>query len=322
MTQKKKLSNRLLALIISISAVAVILSAILMMNIFIPLKYLSAYINFCTDKPQSGEMRISFIDVGYGDCTLIELPDGKVALIDGGNGSYASQIKILKTLNSPKIDKIDYLFCTSSVTKRCGGLAEIVRYKGADKIYAPIYKNTEVTQAYRNFRHEVENKNQDINECAYGPVFSSEEYGYYFNILYPYQKFSESEHDEVYSPAILISYGGVSVLLMGDLTTSDLLDMISYYKISKFEMQGHYINFEHCNVVKVANCGNKSGKCAQFYDLIQAETAIISTAGEPDLAVLSDVGNFAGDNIYRTDKNGTVTLSITNGSYTVKKERE
>ena len=321
MKQKKKLSKRLLAFIISVFVVAVVLSAILITNIFIPVKYLSAYLYVSTDKPQSGEMRISFIDVGDGDCTVIEFPDGKVALLDGGNGSHSNQLKIFRKFNSSKISKIDYLICASADKSRCGGLAEIVKYKTTEKIYAPLYSNTQVTQAYRDFRREVKNKNQDITELAYGTIGVNEEYGYYFFALYPPKSLTAGESDKVRSSAIWISYGGVSVFLLGNLKTEELLSLLDEYAINGFEINGHSIALEQCDIVKVADGGKESGKCSVFYDLIQAETAIISTDSDPDFKVLSDVGNFAGDNTYRTDKDGTITLSISNGSYTIKKER-
>ena len=321
MSQKKKLSKRLLALVITLSVIAVFLSAILITNIFIPLKYLSAYINVKADKLQNGEMRISFVDVGDGDCTVVEFPDGKVALIDGANGSYNNELKIFKKLNAFGIDKIDYLFCTSSASKRCGGLAEIVKYKSIGKVYAPIYKNGGVTEAYRNFRKEVKKKDKNIIECTYGAGEYNEEYGYCLFVLYPENNSQDNGSESVTSSSIWISYGGVNILLLGDLTASQLNDLYETYTVTGFEINGHSIILEDCNVVKVPNGGNKSGTFTQLYDLIQAETAIISTDKEPALRPVADVDNFS-NGIYRTNINGTVTLSINDGNYRIKKERQ
>ena len=317
--QKKKHHKSLLAFIISVSVAAAVLAAILITDIFIPIKYLSVYVGISTDKPQSGELRISFIDVGNGDSTLVEFPDGKVALIDGGNGSKNNQLKIFKKLNGSEINKIDYLICTSPDAARCGGLAEIVKYKTADKIYAPICNNAEATQAYRDFRLKVKNKNQYINQLSYGTIAANEEYGYCFLILNSKKGLPDGEG--VRSSAMWISYGGINLLMLGDLTASELLYLTEEYSTVGFEIDGHSINLNQCNIVKVARGGKESGKCAQFYDLIQAETAIISTGSFPEISVMSDITNFVGDNIYRTDINGTLTLSISNGNYTVKKER-
>ena len=320
MSQKKKLSNRRSAFIISIAVAVAILSAILITNIFIPIKYLSAYLNLSTDKPATGEMRMSCIDVGDGECTLIEFPDGKVALFDGGNGSYNSQLKIFKKLNASKINKIDYLFCASSSARLCGGLAEIVKYKEIGEIFAPVYKNTGVTDAYRNFINQARKKNKTINECRYGAGAYSEEYGYYFCVLYP-PKSVPGSVDNINSSAIWISYGGTNVLLLGDLSSSELIDLSDAYAIGGFEINGRKIVLEDCNVVKLPSGMENDIAFNRLCDLISPETAILSTnVGSAPSAVTNDV-NYLYDYVYRTSIDGTVTLSISGGNYEVKKER-
>lgn len=321
MSQKKKLSRRWLAPVITVSVIFVFLSAILITNIFIPLKYLSAYVNFYADKPVNGELRISFINVGDGDCTFIELPDGKTVLFDGGNGSYKNQLNIFKKLNSTGTDKIDYLFCTSSSSKRCGGLAEIVKYKNIGKIFAPLYENNATSDEYGKFIKEASRKNIPISRLTYGAGEHNEEYGYCFYVLSAEEALPYSVQDDESFSAAWISYGGVNILLFGDMKNSELGNFYERYTASGFDIDGHSIKLEECNIVKVANGGNKTSNNVLLYDLIKAETAIISTAKEPALALLSDVGIYADSNIYRTDKNGTVTLNISGGTYNVKKER-
>ena len=85
-----------------------------------------------------GELRIHFIDVGQGDCTLIELPDGKIVLIDGGNSAKATQKKVLRHLNALDIDTIDYLVVTHADSDHCAGLNEVVKYKGVRNAFLPF----------------------------------------------------------------------------------------------------------------------------------------------------------------------------------------
>ena len=61
-----------------------------------------------TGTRNEGEMRIHFIDVGQGDATLVELPDGKIMLIDGGNGTSSSNTALLRYFHALDIDTIDY----------------------------------------------------------------------------------------------------------------------------------------------------------------------------------------------------------------------
>ena len=54
-----------------------------------------------------GEMRIHFLDVGQGDATLVELPDGKMMLIDGGDGSAKATKSMLRYLYALDIAYLD-----------------------------------------------------------------------------------------------------------------------------------------------------------------------------------------------------------------------
>ena len=112
MVQKNnKLSKKAIAAVAIAAATAVAVIALLITNIFIPVKYLSSYTVLNNKGAKDGVMRVGFLDVGFGDCTVVELPDGKNMLIDGGNGRTVNTSRILKYLNLRNIDNVDYVVC-------------------------------------------------------------------------------------------------------------------------------------------------------------------------------------------------------------------
>ena len=181
MPQKKnhKLSrNKIIAIVIAGLALIAAIS-ILIVNAFIPVKYLSSY--FVSKKSNEvGQLRLNFVDVGNCDCTIIELPDGKVLLIDGGDGTYSHNIKIFKELNRRKIDKIDYLVCSSVENSVCGGLAEILKYKSVDRIFAPYCPVTYMSKGYKYFYDSLKELGKEPTYCEYGIGVIGEGYSFCF----------------------------------------------------------------------------------------------------------------------------------------------
>ena len=53
------------------------------------------------------EFSVNYLDVGQGNSSVIFLPDGKVAVIDGGSAFYGE--KVYKFLTDNGAEKIDYL---------------------------------------------------------------------------------------------------------------------------------------------------------------------------------------------------------------------
>ena len=75
---------------------------------------------------QAGELRVHFLSVGQGDSTILEFPDGKVMLVDGGTNEKESVGTIMRYLNALKIKKIDMLVLSHADSDHCGGLKEVV----------------------------------------------------------------------------------------------------------------------------------------------------------------------------------------------------
>ena len=81
------------------------------------------------------ELAVHFIDVGQGDSILIELPDGKKMVIDGGDRSYEDEVQ--DYITAMGITKIDYLIATHYDSDHIGGLDGVFGYTEVDVAYLP-----------------------------------------------------------------------------------------------------------------------------------------------------------------------------------------
>src|SRR5256886_3197907 len=71
-------------------------------------------------------LRVTFLDVGQGDASVIELPDGQVVLIDGGAtyGTYAmGRTQLAPDLWDRHIRRLDHAIGTHPQLDHVGGLA-------------------------------------------------------------------------------------------------------------------------------------------------------------------------------------------------------
>ena len=321
----KKLSKAKLWSIISAGIVVLVAFAIIITNFFIPVKYLASYC-VAGNRVPVNTMRVSFVDVGYGDCVIIELPDGKNMLIDAGDGSFSNTSKVLKELNKRKIDVIDYLVCSSVNNEHCGGLAEIIRYKSIKTVYMPYCKNKYITDGFCSFFEQCEKSGAEIKFSEYKAGVT--EASYFFTFLSPSViNFDGGEYAQLNknpskstrnnsSAVIWLEYSDTAFLFAGDVETRVLESVALSYGIAA----GDYpVKLDRCKIVQVAGHGDEKSACAAFYDLISPEAAVISVGkngnGCPSVKVMSDVINSVGENLYRTDERGTVTVEVTSSGY-------
>ena len=187
-TKKRKAFGAALGIAVAALVLAACIATIII-NCFVPVKYLSAYVVRAEER-NADELRITFLDVAFGDCSLVELPGGKTMLIDGGNGDYDNMLSLLTLLNRRGVEKIDYLVCTSVKDEHCGGLSEVVLHKEIGSAYIPYCKNTRVTEEYHRLITALEEKDVPCITAQVGEGVSDGQNGWFFSFLSPVNSLS------------------------------------------------------------------------------------------------------------------------------------
>lgn len=340
--RRKKLKKSQIAAIIIAAVGVLIAAAVLITNAFIPVKYLTAYL-VKKDVNEEGVMRVSFIDVDFGDCILVELPDGKNMLIDGGDGAYPNTLAALKFLNSRGVKKIDYLVCTSVRDEHCGGLAEIVKYKEVGTAFVPHSNNTRITDGYRAFTVALEERGVTCREASVGEGVVEDGFGYFFTFLSPssydnpdsaYADMNKEPSEKNISNAsavLWLEYAGVSFAFTSCIGADGLKDLVKNYEASSelgqpfCEMDGRAVKLEDCTVVSVAGHGGKNNTYAPWYDLLMPDYAVISVgksyADYPSDFAMSDVCAYCEPYLTKYDGDITFTVNATGGC-SVKREKD
>lgn len=329
--KKRRLHKSVISVIVTVAVLSAILIALIITNLFVPVKYLTAYF-VKRDKNQAGALRVSFLNESFGDCTLIELPDGKTVVIDGGNGAYSNTFNILKSLNSRGVDKIDYLICSSVKPEHCGGLAEIVKYKGVGYAYIPYCLNTRVTSEYNSFISALDKKRVSRGYACVGEGIEGEDYFLTFlsptNYASPEGEYAalnanpSNENKENASAVVWLEYGGTAFAFTSDVRSDGLKRIVEEYRAA-VRLNQPYCKFGE-NSVKLENCkiatapahAGKANTYAPWYDLTKPEQVIISTgkgiSGYPSAEALSDIFNCCAPSY---TYGGNITVTVKDGVY-------
>lgn len=240
-------------------------------------------------------LTIHYIDVGQGDCELIQF-DNKNMLIDAGPADAAD--KVISYLKKYKVTELDYLIETHPHEDHIGGMSLVLKNFNVKNFIAPKLYNNSTTAAYKQLLQNIREKSISIFSPAPG-YFIKLSSKMQCEVLAPGNTYYEDLNN--YSIVIKLMYNNCKFLFMGDAQSESENQML----LQNFDLS--------CNVIKVGHHGSKTASSANFLKETGPNIAIISCDKENDFGhphkVVLERYKALGCKVYRTDLNGDIVLT-------------
>ncbi|HLG22694.1 MAG TPA: DNA internalization-related competence protein ComEC/Rec2 [Candidatus Manganitrophaceae bacterium] len=265
------------------------------------------------------KIRITFLDVGQGDSTLIEFPGGKTMLVDGGSAGRLDmgRAAVAPYLWERKIRKIDYLVGTHPQLDHMGGFSYIVRHFNVGEVWTN--GATRNLPFYSSFLIALEQKGlapRAIN--AETPPLEVDGCRIFF--LNPPQDLPADESD-LNNHSIVMrlscpSFGkeGITLLLTGDIEEKAERAILE----KSFPLKSAFL--------KVPHHGSASSLDAAFLSAVSPEVALVSVGRSnpyrhPHPRALAAY-EAIGAKIRRTDEEGALIIEADRNQRRVRSFRE
>ena len=239
---------------------------------------------------------VHYLDVGQGDSEILQCGNQTMLIDAGTNDSTNVLIQDIKELG---ITRFDIIVATHPHEDHIGGMDAIIKQFDIGTVYMPDV--TTNTATFTAMLKEIKNKNLTPVHPTAGMVFNLG--NAQCTVLAPNSsKYPDTNN---YSIVIRVVFGSNSFLFTGDAE-----------KLSEDEMLAHGNNLQ-ADVLKVGHHGSDTATSSAFLAAVNPRWAVIEVGagndyGHPHAVTLQKL-TAAGVTIYRTDLNGTVTVT-SNGS--------
>jgi competence protein ComEC len=249
--------------------------------------------------PSGGRLRITVLDVGQGDATLVQFPDRHSLLIDAGGGVGASGFGarvVTPALWSLGTRRLDWIAITHPDIDHIGGAIDVQRDFAPREVWesVPVPPNPELT-ALRRASHERSIAWRQIlagHRLEVGSVT--------IEALHP--PAPEWERRRVRnddSMVLRLQFGNLDLLMTGDAG-------------AEFERRFVGERLLPLRIVKVAHHGSRSSSSPAFVRTFKPQVAVVSAGrgnlfGHPAPEVIDRFAQ-AGAVIFRTDLDGAIVI--------------
>lgn len=258
----------------------------------------------------SNDIKVTFLDVGQGDSTLIQLPGGKTMLIDGGGlwGDFdIGESVVAPYLWDHGIEKIDYLVPTHSDNDHLEGLLYVIKEMKAGVLH------TNSLIPFKTNLVQLENLAQAKNIPITDENVLFDNFNIRIEKFHPTKEYVLSHFDRKennFSTVLKLTYGLVSFLF-----TSDIEKEAEEYLVKR------YGDKLRSTILKVPHHGSRTSSTNHFLNAISPEVAVISVGAlnryrHPAKRVIE---RYKKNNIkiLRTDLNGAITITTDGLKYKV-----
>jgi len=263
--------------------------------------------------PDRGKLRVCVLDVGQGDCIVVETPSGRTLVIDGGgvndetrpeDGADVGERVVVPYLHTRGINRVDVLVLTHPHGDHVGGLVSVLR----EEPVGVVLDGTVLpypTPAYLAFLAGVKSRHLACRHACRGMRLNLGD-GVTADVLNPpssgtpYGVNPDNSTVNNYSVVLRLTYGRTHFLLMGDAETA-----------AEQNMQDAGSDLT-ADVLKAGHHGAANASSEAFLARVHPRYAAISCGrhnhfGHPAPATLA---RFAANAIqtFRTDQNGAITF--------------
>lgn len=269
-------------------SISVLLLAVMIIASLFGCDFISENSSINIDKTGKG-LILHFIDVGQGDCTLVEI-NGRFALIDAGE--YSERDRVISYLSDAGVKSLDYIIATHPHSDHVGSLAEVIRNFETSAL---ICTNAPSSSSWEYVMDAADERGVPYEVPSPFEVYQLGSAN--ITILSPSENAVYSNLND-YSIVTMIEYGNSSALLTGD----------AERVVEKELVNGSY-NLS-ANILKCGHHGSSTSTCSQFLDAVSPDAAVISCGknndyGHPHKETLSAL-KYRNIPIWRTDISGTV----------------
>jgi competence protein ComEC len=252
--------------------------------------------------PANGTLTVHFIDVGQGDAILIQSPDGKNMLIDGGEKNSG----VVAYLQSQGVVKLDVVAATHPHSDHIGGLPEVLKAFPVDTVVTNGQEHT--TKTYEDFLDAI-----IAAQAEYVEVMAGDEIGLgmlSLQVLGPVT-LTDSLNDG--SLVLRLLYGEVAFLFTGDAEAKAESMILGAGRPVK------------ANILKVGHHASNTSTTAAFLQAVQPDVAVYSSGvgnryGHPHAQTIARLSAVA--EVYGTDQHGTVVVTTDGVTYEVMAQKQ
>lgn len=256
---------------------------------------------------QTSPLTVKVLDIGQGDSILIRVA-GQTVLVD--TGDISTRDKMIAYIKKEGITTIDKVIITHPHADHLGGMPGILENFKVGQIYDS--GQTATTNLYKQYMSLVNKKNIPFTVVTAGTEIEIAQ-DIKLKIFAPTKPFITESAINNSSIVAKLMYNQFSMLLTGDAEKESEGIMVKAYGA---ELKS--------NVLKAGHHGSNTSSSPAFLKTVSPEAAIISVGvnndyHHPHPSTLKKYTD-AKLKVYRTDIEGTVTITSDGKTYTIVKE--